>query len=96
MLLNLKPSGAHYMEHFHYAGGLPALMRELKPLLDLNAPSITGGTIGDAIAQAELAPGQDVIYSIAAPLKKEGAMAVVHGDLAPRGAVIKHSAARQD
>ena len=58
---NLKPAGAHYMEHFHYAGGLPALMRELKPLLDLNAPSVTGGTIGDAIAQAEEAPGQNVI-----------------------------------
>ena len=64
VLLNLKPSGAHYMEHFHYAGGLPALMRELRPLLDLNAPSISGGTIGDAIAQAEDAPGQDVIYSL--------------------------------
>jgi dihydroxy-acid dehydratase len=93
LLLNLKPAGAHYMEHFHYAGGLPALMRELKPLLDLNAPSITGGTIGDAIAQAEDAPGQSVIYSFAAPLKKEGAMAVLHGNLAPRSAVIKHSAA---
>ena len=93
VLVNLKPSGAHYMEHFHYAGGLPALMRELKPLLDLNAPSISGGTIGDSIAQAENAPGQDVIRTLAAPLKKEGAMAVLHGNLAPRGAVIKHSAA---
>ena len=93
VLVNLKPSGAHYMEHFHYAGGLPALMRELKPLLDLTAPTISGGTIGDAIAQAEEAPGQDVIRTLAAPLKKEGAMAVLHGNLAPRGAVIKHSAA---
>jgi dihydroxy-acid dehydratase len=93
VLLNLKPSGAHYMEHFHHAGGLPALMRELVPLLDLNAPSISGGTVGDAIAQAEVIPGQDVIRSLAAPLKKEGAMAILHGNLAPRGAVIKHSAA---
>jgi dihydroxy-acid dehydratase len=93
VLLNLKPSGAHYMEHFHHAGGLPALMRELVPLLDLNAPSISGGTVGDAIAQAEVIPGQDVIQSLAAPLKKEGAMAILHGNLAPRGAVIKHSAA---
>jgi dihydroxy-acid dehydratase len=93
VLVNLKPSGAHYMEDFHYAGGLPALMRELKPLLDLNAPSITGGTIGDAIALAEEAPGQSVISSFAAPLKKEGAMAVLHGNLAPRSAVIKQSAA---
>jgi dihydroxy-acid dehydratase len=93
VLLNLKPSGAHYMEHFHYAGGVPALLRELKPLLDLNAPTVSGATIGDVIAHAEAAPDHDVISSLAAPLKKEGAMAVLHGNLAPRGAVIKHSAA---
>jgi dihydroxy-acid dehydratase len=93
VLLNLKPSGAHYMEHFHYAGGLPALMRELKPLLDLSAPTIGGRTLGEVIAQAEEAAGQDVIRSIDAPLKNEGAMAVLHGNLAPRGAVIKQSAA---
>jgi dihydroxy-acid dehydratase len=93
VLLNLKPSGAHYMEHFHYAGGLPALMRELKPLLDLSAPTVSGSTLGEMIAQAEDAHGQDVIHSAAAPLKKEGAMAVLHGNLAPRGAVIKQSAA---
>jgi dihydroxy-acid dehydratase len=93
VLLNVKPSGAHYMEHFHYSGGVPALMRELKPLLDLTARSVSGSTIGDAIAQAEEAPGQDVIRTMAAPLKKEGAMAVLHGNLAPRTAVIKQSAA---
>ena len=83
VLLNLKPSGTHYMEHFHHAGGLPALLRELKMLLDLGAPSVSGGTIGDAIAGAEEVPGQDVIRSLAAPLKEEGAMAVLHGNLAP-------------
>ena len=93
VLLNLKPSGEHYMEHFHYAGGLPAVMRELKQFLDLDAPSISGGTIGDVIAQSDEAAGCDVIYSFAAPLKKEGAMAVLRGNLAPRSAVIKHSAA---
>ena len=92
-LVNLKPSGSHYMEHFHHAGGLPALMRELVPFLDLNAPSVSGGTLGDAIAAAEIVPGQEVIYSFAKPLKKEGAMAVLRGNLAPKGAVIKHSAA---
>jgi dihydroxy-acid dehydratase len=96
VLLNLKPSGIHYMEHFHQAGGLPALMRELTAFLDLNAPSISGGTIGDAIAHAEQVPGQDVIRSFAAPLKKEGAMAMLYGNLAPRSAVIKHSAASQN
>ena len=93
VLVNVKPSGEHYMEHFHYAGGVPALMRELRSLLDLSAPTVGGGTIGDVIANAEEAPGQDVIRTIAAPLKKEGAMAVLHGNLAPRTAVIKQSAA---
>jgi dihydroxy-acid dehydratase len=93
VLLNLKPSGTHYMEHFHHAGGLPALMRELVPFLDLEARSVSGGTLGDTIAAAETVPGQDVIYSFASPLKQEGAMAVLWGNLAPKGAVIKQSAA---
>ncbi len=93
VLLNLKPSGEHYMEHFHHAGGLPALMRELSACLDLSAPTIGGGTIGDVIAKAEKVPGQDVIRSISAPLKKEGAMAILYGNLVPGDAVIKHSAA---
>jgi dihydroxy-acid dehydratase len=93
VVLNLKPSGTHYMEHFHYAGGVPALMRELTAFLDLDALSVSGGTIRDAIAKAEEVPGQEVIRSFATPLKKEGAMAVLHGNLAPQGAVIKQSAA---
>jgi dihydroxy-acid dehydratase len=93
VLLDLKPSGAHYMEHFHQAGGLPALLRELSVLLDPLAPNVTGGSINDVIAGAEHVPGQDVIRSLAAPLKREGAMAMLWGNLAPRGAVIKQSAA---
>lgn len=93
VLLNLKPSGAHYMEHLHHAGGLPALMRELTGFLDLDAPNISGGTLGDAIAAAERVTNQDVIRSFASPLKPEGAMAILHGNLAPLSAVIKHSAA---
>jgi dihydroxy-acid dehydratase len=93
VLLNLKPSGAYYMEHFHHAGGLPALMRELSTLLDLDRPTVAGGTIGDSIVRAEHVPGQDVIRSLASPLKREGAMAVLWGNLAPRSALIKQSAA---
>jgi dihydroxy-acid dehydratase len=93
VLLNLKPSGAHYMEDLHHAGGLPALMRELTAFLDLDAPNVSGGTLGDAIAAAEVVPNQDVIRSLASPLKPEGALAILHGNLAPLGAVIKHSAA---
>ena len=93
VLLNLKPSGAHYMEHFHHAGGLPALLRELAPLLDTAAPTISGETIADIISNAERVPNQDVIRPLASPLKQEGAMAILHGNLAPNSAVIKHSAA---
>jgi dihydroxy-acid dehydratase len=93
VLLDLKPSGQHYMEHFHNAGGMPALLRELESLLDTAAHTILGGTIGEMIANAEEVPGQEVIRTLAAPLKEEGAIAVLRGNLAPRCAVIKHSAA---
>ena len=93
VLLNLKPAGAHYMEHFHHAGGVPALLRELNPLLDTSAPTISGFTLAEIIAEAEDVPKQDVIRPLTAPLKKEGAMAILQGNLAPRSAVIKHSAA---
>ncbi len=93
VLVDVKPSGAHYMEHLHHAGGVPALLKQLKPFLRLNARNVAGGTIDDTIAQAEEVPGQNVIRILAAPLKKEGAIAVLRGNLAPRGAVIKQSAA---
>jgi dihydroxy-acid dehydratase len=93
VLIDLKPSGAHYMEHFHHAGGVPKLMQQLGDLLDLDAKTITGKTLRDVVAGAEEVPGQDAIRSRTSPIKPEGAMAVLHGNLAPRGAVIKHSAA---
>ena len=93
MLIDLKPSGDHYMEHFHHAGGLPKLMAQLGDLIDLDAKTITGATLRDVVAAAEEVPGQDVIRARDSPIKPEGAMAVLHGNLAPRGAVIKHSAA---
>jgi dihydroxy-acid dehydratase len=93
VLLDLKPSGKHYMEHFHWAGGLPRLLRELDGLLDLSVPTVMGGTLGDYLQAAEDVPGQDVIRTRGAPIKAFGSMAVLHGNLAPRGAVIKQSAA---
>jgi dihydroxy-acid dehydratase len=93
VLVDLKPSGDHYMEHLHHAGGVPALLRELAPLLDLTCRTITGATIGDIAASAETVPGQTVIRSRTAPLQTNGAIAVLTGNLAPRGAVIKQSAA---
>ncbi|RKE69523.1 IlvD/Edd family dehydratase [Pseudorhodoplanes sinuspersici] len=93
VLVDLKPSGDHYMEHFHYAGGVPRLMQELKDLLKLDAKHVMGGTLGDAIKVFEDVPGQTVIKPRNAPLKKEGGMAILRGNLAPRGAVIKQAAA---
>jgi dihydroxy-acid dehydratase len=93
VLIDLKPSGDHYMEHFHHAGGVPKLMAQLGELIDLDQKTITGQTLRDVVAGAEEVPGQDVIRQRTKPIKPEGAMAVLHGNLAPRGAVIKHSAA---
>jgi dihydroxy-acid dehydratase len=93
VLVDLKPSGEHYMEHFHQAGGVPRLMQELKDLLALDAKHVNGGTLGDAIKTFEDVPGQSVIKPRNAPLKKEGGIAILRGNLAPRGAVIKQSAA---
>jgi dihydroxy-acid dehydratase len=93
VLLDLKPSGAHYMEHFHWAGGVPRLLRELGELIDLDAPTVLGGTLRDYADAAEDVPGQEVIRTRANPIKAMGTMPVRHGNLAPRGAVIKQSAA---
>ena len=93
VLIDLKPSGEHYMEHFHHAGGVPKLMAQLGDLIDLDAKTITGQTLRDVVAGAEDVPGQDAIRPRDNPIKSEGAMAVLHGNLAPRGAVIKQSAA---
>src|SRR6266516_3419372 len=80
------------MEHFHEAGGLPRLMAEIRDLLDLEAPTVAG-KIGDAIAAAEQVPGQTVIRTRENPVSADGAMGVLGGNLAPRGAMIKQSAA---
>jgi dihydroxy-acid dehydratase len=93
VLVDLKPSGDHYMEHFHHAGGVPKLLKQLGDLVDLDAKTITGESLRDIVASAEEVPGQDVIRTRADPIKPEGGLAVLRGNLAPRGAVIKHSAA---
>ncbi|GGF71622.1 dihydroxy-acid dehydratase [Azorhizobium oxalatiphilum] len=93
VLIDLKPSGDHYMEHFHHAGGVPKLLRELGDLIDTSALTVGGGTLRDVVAGAEEVPGQTVIRTPADPIKPIGAMAVLRGNLAPRGALIKHSAA---
>jgi dihydroxy-acid dehydratase len=72
---------------------VPKLLCQLGGLIDLDARTVAGGTLRDVVAAAEEVPGQTVIRSTADPIKAVGAMAVLRGNLAPRGAVIKHSAA---
>ena len=92
-LIDLKPSGAHYMEHFHWAGGVPKLMKELGDLIDGTALTVTGEPLSASIARAEEVPNQTIIRTRANPLQASGAMAVLSGNLAPQGALIKQSAA---
>ena len=92
-LIDLKPSGAHYMEHFHWAGGVPKLMKELGDLIDGTAMTVTGEPLSASIARAEEVPNQTIIRTRANPLQASGAMAVLSGNLAPQGALIKQSAA---
>jgi dihydroxy-acid dehydratase len=93
VLVDLKPTGQHYMEDFHRAGGLVAVLRELKPLLHLEARTVTGRTLGEEIDGAEPPFPQDVVRSFERPLYPEGGIAVLRGNLAPAGAIIKQSAA---
>src|SRR6202521_4918742 len=91
MLANLRPSGKYLMEDFYYAGGLPALLRVLAPQLDLRCLTITGKTLGENIASAEIY-NTDVIRSLDNPVLTSGGLAILYGNLAPNGAVIKASA----
>ena len=93
VLIDLKPSGQHYMEDFHHAGGMPALLRELRPLLKLDALTVTGKTLGENLATAPAPFAQTVIRSADNPFYPQGGMAVLRGNLAPAGAIIKQSAA---
>jgi dihydroxy-acid dehydratase len=93
VLVDLKPSGEHYMEHFHHAGGVPKLLAQLGDLIDLDAKTIEGKTLREVVAAAEDVPGQTAIRPRQNPIKTEGGLAVLRGNLAPRGAVIKQSAA---
>jgi dihydroxy-acid dehydratase len=93
VLVDLKPSGARYMEDLHRAGGMAAVLRELKPLLHLDALTVTGRTLGEEIEAAGPGFAQDVVRPWADPVYREGGVAVLRGNLAPGGAIIKQSAA---
>ncbi|MCW5625008.1 MAG: dihydroxy-acid dehydratase [Burkholderiales bacterium] len=91
-LVNLRPSGEYLMEDFYYAGGTVGLMEGMRALLDTDALTCTGQTLGENIAGARIHL-PEVIRTPADPMKPEGGLVVVRGNLAPDGAVIKTTAA---
>ena len=92
VIANIKPSGKYLMEDFCYAGGLPAVMKEISSLLHLDAPTVSGRSIGENIARAGCY-NREVIKTLAEPLRGQGGTVTLRGNLAPSGAVIKQSAA---
>ncbi len=92
LLVNVRPSGQFHLEDLFEAGGIPAVLKELAPLLHLDCLTVTGQTLGDNLARAQLRR-PEVIRSLAQPLSPEGGLAMLSGNLCPRGAVIKHAAA---
>jgi dihydroxy-acid dehydratase len=96
VLANVRPGGEYLMEDFYYAGGLQALLSELSKVpgaLHLERPTVGGGTLGSHVAQAQV-HNRDVIHSAEEPFDPEGGIAVLRGNLAPDGAVIKYIASR--
>jgi L-arabonate dehydrase len=91
-LVNVRPSGKYLMEDFFYAGGLPAVLRQLLPLLHGDAPTINGRSIADNVRDTACY-NEDVIRPLAMPIAKEGGTVILRGNLCPDGAVLKQSAA---
>ncbi|WP_319371093.1 dihydroxy-acid dehydratase [uncultured Ilyobacter sp.] len=106
-LLNIRPSGFYPGEYFWYAGGVPAIMEEIKDYLHLDVMTITGKTLGENLEDIKKSDfydrcskylkkkgvkKEDVIRSVSNPIQVEGSMAILKGNLAPEGSVIKHSA----
>ncbi len=93
VLVDLKPTGLHYMEDLAAAGGIPAVMRELSSLLHLDCETVTGETVGERIDSAGKWVDRTVIREIKDPIQTTGGLVMLFGNLAPGGAVIKRSAA---
>jgi dihydroxy-acid dehydratase len=92
LLANIQPSGAHFMEDLYYAGGLPALMNQMKEHLHTSSITVNGKTVGENIADTPIYD-PSIISSFDEPFKPDSGIAVVRGNLAPQGAVLKPSAA---
>jgi dihydroxy-acid dehydratase len=93
VLVDLKPTGAHYMEDFFAAGGMSAVLHELKPLLDLDCVAVTGERLGERLATPLDGVDRAIVRSLAAPLHPVGGIVALFGSLAPNGALLKRSAA---
>jgi len=94
LLANIKPSGKYLMEDFYYAGGILALMKMLKEHLNLDTITVNGNSVRQNIEESEVF-NKDVIRSINNPVSSVGGTAILHGSLAPHGAVIKPTAAEK-
>lgn len=96
VLVNLKPIGNHYMEDLYFAGGLGAVLRELKPLLHLDCPTVTGETLGERLDYKCDYVDRSVIASRNKPFDAKGGLISLFGNLAPKGAILKRSAATKE
>ena len=93
VLVNLKPVGSHYMEDLFYAGGVGAVLKELRSLLDLSCMTVTGETLRQRLKETSFSADRSVIASASHPIEPVGGLVSLFGTLAPRGAVLKRSAA---
>jgi dihydroxy-acid dehydratase len=93
VLVNLKPVGNGYMEDFCAAGGMGALLRELRPLLHPDCMTVTGETLGERLAEKADYVDRSIIAAFDKPLEAEGGLVALFGNLAPKGAILKRSAA---
>ncbi|MNO68271.1 L-arabonate dehydratase [compost metagenome] len=91
-ILNLRPSGKYQMEEYFEAGGVPALMKELEPLLHGECLTVTGRTVTENLIQTVATQDREVIRTLKEPLDSQGGIAVLRGNLAPDGALIKQTA----
>jgi dihydroxy-acid dehydratase len=95
LIVNLRPSGQHLVKQLFHAGGVPAVLAELEPLLHGDALTVTGRSLAEGFAGSE-GLDRDVIATLAEPFGAHGALAVVRGNLAPDGAIVKRSAASSE
>ncbi len=93
VLVDIKPSGSRYMDDFHKAGGLQVVLREIKHLLNLDCMTVSGKTLGEELEAAPEPWPQDMIRPFDNPINKNGGITVLRGNIAPRGAIFKQSAA---